>query len=172
MDQQFTPMDCFEAELNANMCLANVTFERFLRVPVQVWWSLHAAGPTESLGLRYGQQRQCGHRATPGWAAGCQTETSLTLPGNAYKEAKVQQERKKSMNFDIHNNYMVHNNVTNCWEGHWKGIFTQQPFSHTWSKHEAQNITSGCSLISCSLTFPCWLRPLYILSHDTALRIA
>lgn len=62
---------------------------------------------------------------------------------------------------------MVHNDVTNCWEGHCKGIFTHK-CSHTWSKNGARNITSGCSFISCSLPFARWLRPLYILSHNTA----
>lgn len=62
---------------------------------------------------------------------------------------------------------MVHNDVTNCWEGCCKGIYIQK-CSHTWSKHGARNITSGCSFISCSLPFPRWHRPLYILSHNTA----
>lgn len=84
MHQQFMPV----ALMSRLSWMLNVLTD-FPSLPVQVWWSLHAAGPAESSGLRYGQQRRCGQHATPGWAAGCRTETSLTLYGNSYKEAKV-----------------------------------------------------------------------------------
>lgn len=76
------------------------------------------------------------------------------------------------LTLEIHNNCMVHNDVTNCWKRHCKGIFIQQLFSHTWSKHKGRNITSGCSFSSCSPTFPRLLRPLYIPSHNTTVSAA
>lgn len=75
IDQYFAPVDCFHVQVEA-ICVYS---------PVQVWRTLHAAGPTDSWGLQSGQQRRYGHHATPDWAADSQTRTSLTLPPNACK---------------------------------------------------------------------------------------